>query len=333
MNTTLKFKTSLLVLTVLIGDASSEAQVKLAQTGMQFLSIVSDARVGALGKSATSVPLGSASLFFNPAAMADGSSAFDVTASLNQWIADIKHETFSLSVKPWGGDYGVLGASIQTVNYGEIIGTIIDNSTPLSYVDIGNINASGIAIGLGYAKSLSNKFLVGGQVRWVKQSFDYVRIDTSSSNNTMLQNALKPLVFDFGTLYKTGFKSLAFGMSIRNFATQQKYESESFILPLTFTMGASMDLMDFSMDRIMVHSLLLTVDAVHNRDYREQVLVGLELDLLDVVSLRGGYVTRSDEDGPTYGVGFHRYGVNFDYAYAPFGVFNNVQRFTIRYSM
>jgi hypothetical protein len=122
-------------------------------------------------------------------------------------------------------------------------------------------------------------------------------------------------------------------MCIRNFSTEVQYVSESFELPLTITFGLSIDVMDFLGDRSLVHSLLITVDAVHNRDYREQAFFGGECNLLDFFALRGGLITNSDENQWSFGFGIWKYGLELDYAYTPFGVFNKVERLTLRYSM
>ncbi len=87
---------------------------KLAQSGLEFLSVVSDARAAALGQAVTSLDLASGSLFFNPAGMAHTNTLVDVSASHNQWIADINHNTISLALRPWDGDYGVFGARLQS---------------------------------------------------------------------------------------------------------------------------------------------------------------------------------------------------------------------------
>src|SRR3972149_1001293 len=88
---------------------------KLAQTGFQFLSVVSDARAAAMAEAMTSLQTGSSALFFNPAGMADLPTYFDLTASNNQWIADITHYAFSAAISPAKGRYGVLGFSVQSV--------------------------------------------------------------------------------------------------------------------------------------------------------------------------------------------------------------------------
>jgi hypothetical protein len=337
MNSLSRFLMALLMVCFcLCAVGEAQENVKLAQTGMQFLSVVSDARAAALANAVTTLPMGSGSLFFNPACMTE-SDLLDVSASRNEWIADIRHTTFSLSVKPAQGDYGVFGISVQTVDYGEIIGTVVANNDQgyLDYKDLGmpNPDPKGLAIGVGYAKALNDKFSVGVQVRWVKQDLgeSILPVDTSSSTTT--GNKVNPLVFDFGTLFKTGFKSLTFGMSVRNFSKEVTFATEAFELPLTFTLGVSMDLMNFLGDTSIVRSVLVAIDAVHNRDYREQLFAGLEVNLFDVLALRGGIITNSDENAGTFGLGVHQYGLAIDYAYTPFGIFDKVQRFTVRFSM
>ncbi|MBI1805815.1 MAG: PorV/PorQ family protein, partial [Ignavibacteria bacterium] len=267
-----------------------------------------------------------------PAAMADTGGFIDVTASHNQWIADIKHSTFSFSIRPASGDYGVFGVSVQVVDYGEILGTVVANNAQ-GYEDIGNLTVKGTAIGIGYARTLSDAFSIGGQVRWVRQRLGNSIIIVDSVTRVSKENEVTPLVFDFGTLFKTGFRSLTFGMSVRNFSKEVKYEQEGFELPLTFTFGLSMDMMDFVSDRSLVRSVVVSADAVHHRDFPEQIYMGAECNLLNVLALRAGYVTSSDEAGITMGLGVSQHGLQVDYAYTPFGVFDKVQRFTVRFSM
>ncbi len=52
------------------------------------------------------------------------------------------------------------------------------------------------------------------------------------------------LSYDFSLLFYPGFKSFAFGMSVRNFSPRVKYEMIGFELPLTFAPGFGLDLMD-----------------------------------------------------------------------------------------
>jgi len=311
---------------------------KLAQTGFQFLSVVSDARAAALAEAMTSLQIGSSALFFNPAGMADMTTLFDVSLSKNNWIADISHTAYSLALSPAGGSYGVFGFSAQSVNYGKFYGTRVNKAAALGYEDTGIFELSALALGVGYAKQLTDRFSVGGQVRWVRQDLgnhDYAVFNETDSLTTLnkVTNELEPLVFDFGTQFKTGIKSLVFGMSVRNFSKEVKYVEEGFQAPLVFNLGISLNVMDFVKVASIDQSLHVSVDASHFRDHPEQIKIGLDYRLMKVLSLRGGYVANNDEDGFSFGAGVSQSGFAFDYAYTPFGVFDKVQRMTARFSL
>lgn len=318
---------------------------KLAQTGFQFLSVVSDARAAALAEAMTSLQIGSGALFFNPAGMAEMTGFIDGTASINKWIADIKHNAFSLAIRPAEGNYGVFGLSVQTVDYGEFYGTIVNN-TDKGYEDTGTFELNAIALGVGYARQLTDRFSIGGQVRWVQQDLGgssiavNVRPDPTDStgvrriaDTSRVDNKLSPLVFDFGTQFRTGIKSLVFGMSVRNFSKEVKYAEEGFQAPLVFNLGISMNVMDLVNAGSLDQSLRVSIDATHFRDHPEQIKIGLDYQFMKTFSLRGGYVANNDEDGFSFGAGVSRVGFAFDYAYTPFGVFDKVQRLTARFSL
>jgi hypothetical protein len=75
------------------------------------------------------------------------------------------------------------------------------------------------------------------------------------------------------------------------------------------------------------------MDASHYRDHPEQIKIGLDYKIMNMFALRGGYVSSNDQNDFTYGIGITKYGFSFDYSYTPFGVLNNVQRFTVRFSL
>jgi hypothetical protein len=336
---------------LLTDGGMAQSNQKLAQTSFGFLSVVSDARAAAMADAVTSRQIGSSALFFNPAGMSAMEGLFDFTASNNQWIADIRHYTVGVAVNPFKGEYGVLGFSVQYVNYGEFIATRVDRD-PFSqkgYTDVGIFKLNALALGLGYAKKLSDQFSVGGQVRWARQDLgdSFVPNETpsravfDSTGKTIpsyadsartASNKLTPFVFDFGTQFRTGFKSLVFGMSVRNFSKDIQYVYEGFQLPLVFTLGVSMDMMDLLEKLPYDQSLYLSLDASHYRDHPEQLKIGLEYRIMNMLSLRGGYATNNDESGFSYGVGISKFGFAFDYSYTPYGIFQNVQRMTARFS-
>jgi len=334
-----------LLLALCPGVPSAYSQSKLAQTGFQFLSVGTDARATAMGEAFTTIEGSSASMFYNPAGMARLGGFIDLSANQMKWIADIKYFSGSAAVAPEGGRYGVIGLSVLKVNYGEFKFTRVAKNL-LGYEDIADFAQPGAyLVGLGYARELSDKFSVGGQAKYVYQDlgdsyvpvYTKVTIDTGGvRTDTTIQKQsynLSVLAFDFGTIYKTGLKSLAFGMTISNFSREITYARESFQLPLTFKVGVSMNLVDLMPSLADNHSLLLSVDAVHPRSYPEFVNVGAEYWFMNTVALRAGYISNHDDYDFVAGVGVKKFGLAVDYSFMPHKVFDNVHRFSVRFSM
>lgn len=323
---------SALLVVLLAIPGMPQKNKKLAQTGFEFLSVQSDGRAAGMGGAVNSLEMQSGSLFFNPAGMARMTGRIDLSASDNRWIADIHHNTYSAAFSPRRGLYGVLGFSVQSIDYGDrFYGTMVDGSEQ-GYVDTGDLSPSGTALGVGYAKALTDRFSVGGQVRWVTQDLGTFTLPQTDSTNTKESYDLTVMAYDFGTLFRTGFKSLVFGMSVRNFSKEVKYIEDGFQLPMVFTLGISMDLMDFFGETGIKQSLIVSADATHYRSHPEQVMIGLDYKMMNLLSLRTGYVHGNDEDGLSFGLGVTRFGFALDYAYTPFGIFDKVQRVTARFS-
>jgi hypothetical protein len=311
--------------------SNTRAEEKLAQTGFQFLSVATEAKGGAMADAMTSLELNSGALFFNPAGMARMEGRFSLGLTQNNWIADITHNAFSMAFSPMGGRYGVFGLSFMSVDYGEIQGTMVWQNEQ-GYIDTEIFEPSAFVMGFGYAKSLTDKFSVGGQVKYAGQELGKSMVPVGEDSLKVRKNLAFATAYDFGTIYKTGWKSLQFGMSVRNFSEEIEYEKESFLLPLTFRIGISMDLMDL-VEKVDNHKLLMAIDASHPRSYPEQLRVGLEYSFMETFFGRVGYVGNSDENSIAYGFGLKKFGLAVDYAYTPFGVFDNVQRFTIKFEI
>ncbi len=316
---------------------------KRAQTGMKFLSTSVDARATAIGGAMTAEIEGSSvSLFYNPASMAGMQGTFHANAGVLSFITDINYNILSLAYRPKGANYGVFGLSVINVDYGNFIGTIRANNEQ-GFVETGTYGPTALAIGFGYARSFSDRFSAGAQVKYAyqnigdgfvtSQDFDAQSGSTFNSGAVISTDnySKSTIAFDFGVVYATGFRSLVIAMSARNFSRELTYVRERFELPLTFQIGASFNLMDFTSLNPDVHSLNLHVDAQRPRDFEEHVKFGLEYTFMDIVSLRGGFEqTVSEEEGISLGAGL-RYGfanIRFgaDYAYTDWGLFGDVHR-------
>ncbi len=328
----------------LVFASTANAQVKLAQTGFGFLDVSTDARATGMGEAVTTVDGVAGSMFYNPAAIAGMSTLVEAGVSQMKWLADIKYYSGSIAFAPFNGDYGVVGLHFVRVNYGQF------NFTSVAGNDQGFVDLNGypepyaFALQLVYGKKLSEEFSVGGRIKYANQNlgnslvpvYNQVIVDsvlTTDTSFAVKDYSLSVLAFDFGTIYKTGLKSLAFGMSITNFSREIAYERESFQLPLTFRFGISMDLMDFVPSMAENSSFVVSIDAVHPRSYSEFLNIGGEFVFMKTFAVRAGYVTKQDEYGLTLGLGVNKFGFAFDYSYTPHKIFNSIQRFSLSFSL
>ena len=164
------------VLILLIGVLSAGsllAQVgmkKVAQSTMNFLQVGVVPAASSMGDAYTAVGTGCESIFFNPAGLPEMESRFDVMAATTQWFADINYMVGALA---WNmGNFGTVGVSFVAVDYGDIIWTGLAESPDdeAGYVEYGMIDNTGAyAVGLSYGRRITNKFSIGGNVRYVAQ--------------------------------------------------------------------------------------------------------------------------------------------------------------------
>jgi hypothetical protein len=306
---------------------------KVAQSTMNFLLVGVAPRASAMGEAYCAFGTGAESIFFNPAGIAQSTHRFELQTYNTRWIADINYLAGSFI---WNlHQYGTLGLSMLSVDYGTIYGTSLLSAAdkdlyPAGYIDLGNVdNVGAYAFGLTYGRAISTQFLIGGSVRLVGQNLGQSQMADGLKDN----NAVK-LAFDAGVKYLTDFKSFRFAMSIRNFSSNIKREEIDEQLPLLFTMGVAMDLLDviappFSQN----NSLNLAVDFQHPNNYSERINYGLEYLLFDQFAIRAGYQTNQDLASWSLGLGINANiigsTVQFDYSYSDFDLFDGVNRFSI----
>lgn len=322
----------LLIFGLLILCLSVQAQVKrVAQSGMTFLDIDIGARPAAMGGSFICMDEDANAMFWNPAGIAR-IRGLDFVVNQTSWFADMKEYSLGLT---YGMDkYGAVGVSFLIMDNPDVHVTSIKHAGGERWVDEGFQDLiHQHALGICYAKQLTDRFSVGGQVKWVHEdlgSFDYeprARADTDSSFS-----AKKDLVaFDFGTQYYAGFRDLRVALSICHFAPRNRYQLDYFETPINFRFGIAMDIFSIFMEENNMHSLTLCVDAIHPRDYSEKIQIGAEYGLGDLLTLRAGYKFNHDLESFAGGIGVRKklstITVKIDYAYSAFGgIFDDIHR-------
>ena len=301
---------------------------KVGQAGATFLKVEVGARGVAMGGSQAAAVNDASALFWNPAGIAFLSkNSFHYT--YNQWIADISHSFVAFALPL--GNMGSVGLSFTSLAYGDMEETTITNPD-----GTGNMfGANDFAVGVSYARQLTDRFFTGITVKFVRQKV----WDLTASG----------ICFDFGTVFKTPFQGVSLGMVITNFGQNlafdgqqlirkdkefnditmtSRYETEGYQLPVAFKFGVSYEAI-----RSDMNTLLIAIDGVHPNDNVEYVNVGAEYLWSRTVALRGGYKMNTDIQGLSAGAGFNMsFGgviTKIDYAYSAMEFFDSVHRFSV----
>lgn len=311
---------------------------KVGTTAAQFLKIGVGARAIGMGGTQTAVLGDISSIYWNPAALSRLATAGELTFNHVNWLADINYD-FAAGVMPIG-ELGTFGLSLVSLRVPEEEVRTVD----FPQGDGRKWDASSFAIGLSYARNLTDQFSIGFNAKFIRESV----WDESASG----------FAIDVGTLYKFDVKGLTLGASISNFGTTMRldgrdlyfnndpngnigsgpnnipseYRSEDYSLPLMFRIGLAYDALQAEDFRVTA-----AADATHPNDNTEYVNSGLEIAWQEMVFARVGYKSlflRDSEQGLTLGFGLHYAITNvgsfkLDYGFADYGRLQTVHYFSL----
>jgi hypothetical protein len=216
-----------------------------------FLKVAQGARATGMGSAFVGIADDASSIFWNVAGIArlgKNTVMFDHT----QWIADLQYNYLAGSLDL--GNYGALGVSLVASNYGEMNVTTISEPDGTGQV----FSVKDYAFSLAWAINLTEDFAIGFNQKIIYES--------------IWQTSGYALGIDMGILYNTPFKGFTLGMSITNFSSKMRLQgtsdivlydpdptttgnngripadlyTDSWSLPLVFTMGLSYKVLDFS---------------------------------------------------------------------------------------
>ena len=320
-----------IALLVVILSFNAYAVDKVAQAGCGLLDVAAGARACGMGEAFTVLGQDATALFYNPSCIGEIEGNFDLCAGGTQWIADINY-LYVAAV--YNADVlGKFGFSLISPDYGEFYGTRVAEETEAGYENTGLFDVSAFCAGVAYARKFTDKFSVGIQAKYVSQSLGESEKGDSVAGYYMEDNEIMTLSYDFGLLFYPGFKSFAFGMSVRNFSPRVTYERVGFEAPLTFALGVGMDVMDFFGEH-PDYSFKVGLDGIHPRDWGEQYKVGAEFGYKNMIFLRAGYKFNYYAEGLNAGAGISVAGVKIDYSYSKYDLegFDMVNRASVGFS-
>lgn len=326
---------------VAVGMASSAyGQAKVGTAGLQFLKVGPGARATSMGDAFTAVADDASALWYNPGGMIQLTDP-EALFTLIEWPAGVKF-VYLGGVIPSPATSGVFGVQMTSLFTDEMTET-----TPeMPYGTGRSFTASDMALGLSYCQRLTDKFSVGGTMKYLNENL----ADASATGWSA----------DIGTYYATGWRQINIGMVIQNFGPDMEHESAPFPLPISFKFGASMVAWESSM-----YKLLLAGEFLHPNDNVEFYHFGAEFTAMNMVSFRFGkranaftrdtweeyrenqqrdpfveYPLINEDgwfalDGASLGLGLKlpEAGVNIDYAWAGLGTLGSAHRFTVGYKL
>ncbi len=285
---------------------------KAGSAGFQFLKIGTGAREIGMGEAMTAVTDDVNALYWNPAGLAKV-DRLQIGAHHNEWLVGSTHSSVALALPIRRMVLGVSLLSFGVDSFEETTVTEPDGTGRM--VDAGNVMA-----GLAISRRFTERLVIGGQLKYVHET-----LDTYSHGNVLM---------DIGTQYDTGFRNLRLGFSLQHFGPDMKVAEQTFRTPLLFRLGAADEMVDNDNLR-----LTLSAELVHPTDNVEWVNTGVELTLINVLTIRGGYRFYADQMNASAGFGLLTPDtalgrLKLDYAWAPTGtVFANVHRFSVRFNL
>lgn len=331
-------RTLLLALAVALALADpAVAQDKVATSSAQFLGLGLGARATAMGGAQVANVEGPSALYWNPSAiawMAGNGASF----SQSEWFVDtrLQHAAVVVSL----GAVGHLGVSLTAMDYGETEVTTIESPDGTGELWA----ASDLALGVSYARQLTDRFSVGGTLKYVR--------------NQIWNESASGGAIDLGVTYETGFRGVRIGMSMTNFGTDMRLAGPDLRRATSANpnqsgsnarLGASLEVDDWPMPLIFRvgvsavpfetadHRLVVAVDGNAPSDQAQSASVGAEYGFRELVFVRGGWREAfgyAGDDGWTLGFGLrYRFEANlagsFDYSFQQREPFGTPQMFTL----
>jgi hypothetical protein len=320
------------LLVVLTLQEPVNAQTKVGTTAGQFLGISVGPRAIAMGGAYVAEINDATSLYWNPGAFQQAGKS-QLVFSNTDWLVGTKFRWFGFMLNL--GDENALGIHLTQLDYGEeeVTTVALPDGTGERW------NAQDLAIGVSYCRRLTDRFSMGGTVKYIEQ-----RIWNESAST---------FAFDVGLLFVTGFNDMRLGVSMSNFGGEMtlagrdllqqvdidptnsgsnkslvgNLKTDPWAIPLLFRVGVAMDAYKDENFRLTV-----AADALRPNDNEESVNVGGEFGWNEMIFMRGGYKSifgTDAEEGVSLGVGL-KYtaeglgSLELNYAYTNFGLFGNI---------
>jgi len=325
--------------TSLFSQSEGDQVSKVGTTAATFLEIPVGARAIGMGGAFVGSANDVTSLYWNPAGMARLADREALFSHAN-WIADMMFN-FAGVVVPLGS-FGAVGVSFTSLTMDDMVVRTVERPDGTGEY----FSAADFAVGLHYARNLSDRFSIGFTAKYISQSIWHMQAQA--------------FAMDLGALFTTQFfNGMRIGAAITNFGTDmhmagrdartfhpiddrklgsndripQAIEMDSWPLPLNFQVGLAVDVLSSE-----EHTLTVSVDGFYPSGNTESVNVGAEFGFYNTLFLRAGQqslLLDDREGGLSAGMGVlaSLFGDNVkgsvDYAYTDFARLKEVHTISV----
>ena len=304
--------TILILVTMMILMSLPFTVEAISQGALLFLTFEPGARANALGRAYSAVTDDAYAAWWNP-----GATAFNRKTQLAgthiPWLQgagggfdDMFYEY--LGFNQYFKDIGNVNVQFILLDAGT------QEQTDEQGNQLGTFHSFDFAGGAGYSYEVIPEHLgVGGNFKLI---YSYLGPGTG---NTEDEGKTFTFAFDIGAKYRDlGVKGLDLALAIQNIGPNVTYvdESQSDPLPMTFRLGASYQVLDTPMNKLIVSAeaskILANDDPLFKRfitgwEHFDETMYGFgaEYTYLNLISLRGGYFADQAGSivGPSFGAG------------------------------
>lgn len=283
----------LCLLALLVGGREARGQ----DAGLAFLRIGPDAATLALGGVQAARAEGAYATAYNPAGLATdvGNS---LAVSYHQWVADTRR--YAAAARFRAGAKGGLGLAVTASGNGDLEARERPGD-PDGTFDVQYVSAAA-----GYGRRFG-PVQAGASVKFLSE-----RIYTNSAAGYGVDLGLQARLLRGGLLL---------GAAVQHLGSMSELNAEASELPTTVRAGAAVaPLRIWAADDAtpLLRTQLLAEVSYDVPDDDRRIHLGAAADVLDVLTVRLGYITGDALRGASFGAGVRTAGLRFDYALLPF---------------
>lgn len=299
---------------------------RIGTASATFLKIEVGAQAVAMSGAGAALAGDATVLYWNPAGAAQVANN-NLALSHIAWPADIQYEF--LGYVHHLPRFGTFGLSLGMLHMADM--EVTNEYYPTGTGEYFRFQDSFAA--LTYARKMTNRFSFGVSIKYVDEVLADVRMGG--------------WMIDLGTFYWTGYRKVRFAVSLVNFGPdleargsymkkniqgeREEQAYEAFAPPTTFRVGVAGDLYSSEL-----YNLIAAMQINHPMDNVENAVLGLELQVLQRLHLRGGYRINFAEERLTVGAGLllpvAGARVVLDYAFKDFVHLGATHQFTFSFA-